>query len=87
MIEYIKQIKEQEAMELVDCARQGSIRRAKEIIGQENNDALVGVGDSMARISRAVKYALYRDSGSKAPIYYVPVLVPDDETDFCVKVY
>ncbi len=87
MIEYIKQIKEQEAMELVDCARQGRVKRAKEIIGQENNDALSNVGDSMTKISRAIKYALYKDNNSKTPVYYVPVLVPDDETAFCVKVY
>lgn len=87
MIEYIKQLKELEAMELVDCAKQGRIKRAKEIIGQENNDALASAGDSMAKISRAVKYALYKDSDSKMPIYYVPVLVLDDEVAFCIKVY
>lgn len=85
MIEYIKQLKEPDAMELVDCTKQGRIERAKEIIGQKNNAALRNTGDSIVRINRAIKYALYKNK--EAPIYYIPILVPDDEVAFCVKVY
>ena len=87
MIECIKQLTELEAIELIDCAKDGRVERAKEIIGQAGNDGLKNVGDKAVHIRRAIKYALYRDSFGSQPIYYVPVLVPDDKLAFCVRVY
>lgn len=49
MIEYIKQLKEPDVMELIDCAKQNRLERAKKIIGQENNDTLKNVSDSIAQ--------------------------------------
>lgn len=87
-MKYIKILKEDDVMELLECrADVSKVDRAKEIIGQAENNDLRGVGDSMVRIHRAIKYALYEDNSAKTTVYRIPVLVPDNEMAFCITVY
>lgn len=87
-MKYVKMLKEEDVMELLECRQDTSkVGRAKEIIGQAENDDLCGVGDSMVKIHRAIKYALYEDDSAKTTVYRIPVLVPDNEMAFCITVY
>lgn len=61
--------------------------RAKKAIGQEKNEKLRGVGDTLVVIKKAKKDGLYKAAYGKTEIFYAVVEIINQELAVCYSVY
>lgn len=83
-MEYIKEL----TGEQVETIRRGRLRKAKEVIGQQENRKLTGVGDTCVRFEeKPVKNGLYRSGNGEVEVFYVVVYVLETDLALCYSIY